>query len=843
MSKQLTKESPAQQDWNTAPVSYWSVTIAMFLMYIVLFFVLVGSWKREVTVLAFFPIVTAALLLGWRVGLIFTAMSFSFTVLAFEHYGLHGFEYAFQGFGLIRLVVLTAICVAIGKFSDIQRTLRRYLQERETHMHTIMRLASVVESTGEVVEMMDVAGRYIYVNPSFETILGFSSSEALGQTSMSLLGDDLHDAREYASIFESVWAQGHWRGELRHRCKDGTIRTFFTTLSAHCNGNKSARSLIAVKLDITEEKEQSMLEQKRQKMQIDRLAMALEQAGDAIELVSPKIKLEYVNPSWERMMGYSREESLGVSPIDLLIEDSEQEAKFNQDIIDAVWRGRSWRGEIVHRRKDGQYIVVDTTLSAVMNEEGRVVQFVALKRDITEQKLQEDELWYQAFHDALTSLPNRALLMTRLQHSIARMHRIEERSFSLLFMDLDGFKEVNDTLGHHMGDQLLVEVAERLTCIMREVDTVARLGGDEFVVLIDDTASANDAVRAAERVLEAIHQPFSLANKNIFVSVSIGIVLGTTKYVDPEAVLIDADSAMYRAKQQGKAQYILFDEDMHSQAIERLYLQEELKQAAECDLLQLQYQPVVRLHDRHVMKLEVQLDLSDYWDVGQGSILEQIEDVDILMDVCKWIIRRAIGQSMTWKDSLILQCEPFLLLQFPVSVYMHEHFPEYICSVLCDANVHPSQVQLNLAESSIHSLRVMERLEPHLYHLHSLGFHLGFHYTGVGCMPLAHLAELPFRTIKIGSSLTMYLTQDEVPHGDASHVRKKAALYSVIAFAQHADLELIVVGVHTEELYERLCDLEVGFGQGFYLSPLLSAEEVERQMHRTELKTDAVVSA
>jgi diguanylate cyclase (GGDEF)-like protein/PAS domain S-box-containing protein len=287
---------------------------------------------------------------------------------------------------------------------------------------------------------------------------------------------------------------------------------------------------------------------------IARLATAVEHAGDAIELLSSEGALLYVNPAWERATGYARDGVLGRSACTFLREESSGCSSL-RDVLSTLSVSRVWRGELVNVDKTGEELTFAATISPVLGDGGEVVQYVVVKRDITQQKQQEQRLWHQAFHDTLTGLPNRALLLRRLERSLVRQRRRKDYHFAILFLDLDGFKGVNDTFGHDTGDVLLMRVGERLVETLRAVDTVARFGGDEFVVLLEEMNTALDAVRAAERVISCIEKPFDVDGHVVTISTSVGIAFGSEALHSPDLLVRAADESMYVAKQRRPGSY------------------------------------------------------------------------------------------------------------------------------------------------------------------------------------------------------------------------------------------------------------------------------------------------
>src|SRR5215216_2785172 len=321
-------------------------------------------------------------------------------------------------------------------------------------------------------------------------------------------------------------------------------------------------------------------------------ARLLDAVGQAVIAADPQGKVIYWNRAAQELYGWSAEEAIGrpimeVTPSEDLMEQAEE-------IMNELMAGRSWTGELVVRRKDGTTFPALVTDTPAHDDEGNLVATIGVYTDITEHKRMEERLEYQAFHDLLIDLPNRRLLMDRLKQTLRRTERRGEHKVALLFMDLDNFKIVNDSLGHELGDKLLVAVVERLRSSLRPEDTLARLGGDEFTVLIEDVRSPENVVRVAERIVEDLRGHFVIEGRELFVRASIGIAMGDARTKSAEELLRDADTAMYQAKEDA-ADFRMFDPGMYERALERMELENDLRRALEREEFSVHYQPKFRL--------------------------------------------------------------------------------------------------------------------------------------------------------------------------------------------------------------------------------------------------------
>jgi len=543
-------------------------------------------------------------------------------------------------------------------------------------------------------------------------------------------------------------------------------------------------------------------------------AAALEAAANAIVITDSKGAVVWVNPAFTTMTGYSKEEALGKNP--RLMESGNQPEAYYANLWSTISSGRVWQGEAVNRRKDGATYTEQMTITPVTRRFGDTtdIHFIAIKQDVTARKLAEERVQFLAYYDALTGLPNRTLLQDRLAKALAGARRQKEK-VALLFLDLDKFKDINDSLGHSVGDLLLQKVAERLKTWAREQDTVARLGGDEFLIMLTHVKNIPDAAVAAERLMNAMTAEFIVQGQPLSLGCSLGISIFPEHGADGEALIKNADAAMYFAKENGRNNFRYFTEDMNAQAVERLALENSLRLALDKKELFLVYQPQMDLDTGKIVGLEALL----RWQhpelglVPPDKFIRIAENSGLIMPIGEWVLRTACSQARQWQD------EGLLAVPAAVNVssvqFRQEGFCDLIRRVLDETGLAPQYLELELTESLLLSsadvtLSVLQELK-------TMGVTLSIDDFGTGYSSLSYLKRFPVSKLKIDRS---FVRDVAVNRDDA------AIATAIISMAKSLNLKVIAEGVETEAqmafLREHHCD-EI---QGYYFSKPLTVDKV-----------------
>jgi diguanylate cyclase (GGDEF)-like protein len=453
-----------------------------------------------------------------------------------------------------------------------------------------------------------------------------------------------------------------------------------------------------------------------------------------------------------------------------------------------------------------------------------------LSRHIAEQErisvqLQEskDHFRHAAFHDTLTNLPNRALLAENLKFVIERAKQHEDYQFAVLFLDLDRFKNVNDSLGHSIGDQLLIAMARRLEHCIREVDMVARLGGDEFAILLDGISSSNEATNMARRIYEKLQGPFNLSGHEVFTTTSIGIAMSSTGYDHPEAMLRDADTAMYRAKAQGKACYEVFDKGMHARAVYLLQMENDLRRALDRDEFRVHYQPIVSLDNGQLAGFEALLrwEHPERGSISPGDFISMAEDTGLIVPIGMWILKEACQQLAKWQWQSPSNRQLFMSVNLSSRQLAQSGLVDTIRDILLETHVEPRYLKLEITESA-----VMENAETAvqlLRRMKALGVQLSIDDFGTGYSSLGYLHRFPVDTLKIDRS---FIGRIGEATEDVEIVR------TIVSLAENMGMQVVAEGVETLAQLGQLRKLNCQYGQGYLFSRPVEASSIDTWISR-----------
>jgi len=551
----------------------------------------------------------------------------------------------------------------------------------------------------------------------------------------------------------------------------------------------------------------------------ERYALAVRGANDGLwdwNLKSHKI---YFSPRWKEMFGYGENE-IGDLPEDwfsLVHPDDLERLKIE---IRTHLNKKTALIQNEHRmlHQDGAYRWVLCRGIAVWDASGTAIRIAGSLTDITDRKIAEAKLLHDAFHDHLTGLPNRALFLDHLRMAIDRSKRHKDYKFAVLFLDLDRFKDINDSHGHITGDHLLVAVGQKLAARMRSTDTVARFGGDEFVILLEDFDQVESVKKIARWVLSEISTPYHIRNLELYTSASIGIVLGDGGYTRPEDVLRDADIAMYKAKANGKARFEIFTPVMRSKLVERLKLENDLRQAVKADQLRVHYQVIVSGFEALVRWLHPSRGL-----IHPKDFIYIAEETGLVISIDRWVLKKAGQQLKTWHREIPITQKLTMSVNFSGKQFSQPDIIDFLRSALEEIKLDPNFLKLEITESAI-----MEHnaLTSDLFgEIQALGVQIQIDDFGIGYTSLSYLSSFPINALKIDQSFVNTMIEDN---------NNMKIIQAIVTLSNRLGVRVIAEGVETKKQLMRLKDLGCEYGQGYYLSTPLEGEKIAQLLIESE---------
>lgn len=664
-------------------------------------------------------------------------------------------------------------------------------------------------------------GTLTFVNDAYCSYFNIRPEDLIGNSFFSLIPEE--DCQYVRDRFESLTLDAPVvKYEHRVFNPDGQIHWQRWIDRAVFDGDKLVEYQ-SIGEDITE---QRMSEEALRESE-EKFRDLFNSSTNLIQIVSPEAHFIYVNQAWKNAMGYSDEEIARLSLWDIVHPDH-VEACMNAFQHNINGQG-DFTCETVFLTRNGNMINLEGNTNCKFKD-GKAEYIRGIFHDTTQRKLAERQLIQNAYYDALTSLPNRTLLIKQLHKTIEKAQLQPDYHYAVLFLDIDNFKVVNDSLGHPVGDQLLVEVSKRLQSCVRSGDLVARLGGDEFVILLNKIAHSDDAILIAERVLEEARKPLEIRTHRIVITVSTGIVIDDFSE-DVEGNLRDADIAMYRAKMRGKNCYELFLPSMRLEAIARLKLENDLRNAFQRGEFCLFYQPIVRLDDQKIIGFEALLRLNhpERGIVSPSEFIQVVEETGLIIPLGEWILGEACSQIANWQRMCLNQPPLIASVNITMRQLSHAGFIDQVLKALGDAKLDPSCLALEITESAL--MENIDLASQILEELSGFGIRIHIDDFGTGYSSLGRLQKLPINTIKIDRS---FIQQIDPVQEHQDLVR------AISFFSRELGLEMVAEGIEEEYQLKYLVDLQCSLGQGYYFSKPVAAGVISSLLAPPESKAAAV---
>lgn len=557
---------------------------------------------------------------------------------------------------------------------------------------------------------------------------------------------------------------------------------------------------------------------------------AFDFAAIGMALVFPNGRCQRVNRSLCEILGYTDQELLATDFQDFVHPDERLGARTKwEQLLSGKIPGYQIETRCTHR--DGQEVWVLWSVSKATVEHSESAHLIFQIQDIADRKAAEERLLHDAFHDALTGLPNRALMMDHLKLAIARNKRKSDLTFAVLFLDLDRFKVVNDSFGHMIGDQLLVGIARRLEGCVRPGDTVARVGGDEFTILLEDVTDVREAVTVAERIQNELKMPFHLSGRDVFTTVSVGIAPGSTSYNLPDEILRDADTAMYRSKSLGKARHEMFDEEMQAQSVNLLQMENDLRRAFERNEFFINYQPIVALDDFRLCGFEALV----RWQHPERGLISPVQFIHIaeesgqILQIGEWVLREACHQLQRWQERFPSDKPLYMTVNLSAKQFAQPDLVDRVRDILTETKIDPAFLKLEITESVV--MDDFETAAVMLSQLRALGVRLSIDDFGTGYSSLTYLHQFPIDTLKIDRSFVTRIDKENVE-----------IVRTILMLAENLGMDAVAEGVETQEQMTLLRNLSCQSGQGYFFSKPLGVTEAETMISETYYPRPALVA-
>lgn len=694
----------------------------------------------------------------------------------------------------------------MASISQAFNTMAENIEQREVELRDSREAyRTVISNMEDVLFHADQDGRWEFLSPAWEQLTGNSVEHSLGQHWKKWV--DVADHEHCKKLFSDLVANKdkHHAAEFRILNIDGEARYVEAISRAIMDDHQELVGITGVIRDISQRKEAEK--------QLQLAAKVFESTLEGVTIVDADGKILTVNSAFTDITGYSEEDVIGKNPN--ILKSGLHDDLFYKDMWASINKKGDWRGEIWNKRKNGEIFPVWLAINTLRDEHGQLTNYVGVFGDISVIKTTEQRLEHLAHHDPLTNLPNRLLFQLRLEHAIKQASR-NHANLALLFIDLDHFKEVNDSLGHAVGDKLLQSAATLLLDVVRQDDTVARLGGDEFLVLMERIDEPQDAAIVAVKLIEKLQKPFVIDGHELFVTGSIGISIYPEQGEDVDTLIKNADAAMYRTKELGRNGFQFFSDSLTEIAQARQVLQTSLRHALERNEFRLHYQPQVALGSYQIVGMEalIRWDHPETGMVPPNQFIPFAEETGLIEPIGQWVLLEACRQAVTWQASGL----PPVMMSINLSAIQLEQtdIVSLVADTLAETGLDPKYLELEITESLL--MKHAEQTIGTLKALKALGVTIAIDDFGTGYSSLSYLKRFPVDKLKIDRVFICDLPEDQ---DDIAITR------AIIALGRSLHLTLIAEGVEEPAQYQFLLDEGCDQLQGYLYSPPVPAKDME----------------
>ena len=701
-------------------------------------------------------------------------------------------------------------CVAVIKNISQQKKEIHEIEISLDEQNKLFRLVN--DENPDIILMRDYDGRFLFANDTLAKLYKTTPEEMIGKTDEHFNPNKeqrdffLENIREIMDKFETQivyeTSTDANTGEIRH----------FQSIKKPIKDKDGKLSILVIAHDITE--------LRNNELQLRQFAAVIQNSREGVMIADTQQKIVAINEAFTAITGYNESEAIGQNAV--LLKSEQHNETFYAKMWESITTQDRWSGEIWNKKKNNEIYPEWLSISTIRDYNNEIINYVGIFSDLSTEKASEEKISYLALHDTLTGLYNRYQFENRLEHALLSRY-VDDNNIALLFLDLDNFKDINDTYGHETGDKVLQVVAKELQQLMRKEDTLARFGGDEFVILSEHLHSKYDASIIAKKILQRFHHPIKVENKTFHLSCSIGIALHPYDGENKSTLLKAADTAMYKAKENGKRSFAFYDSSFTNTLISRLQMEDDLRVAFKEEQFELYYQPQISLSDGKIIGLEA---LIRWHHPKQGlltpkSFMSIIEENHMIITLGEWIITTACSQAAKWQQQGIFDGR--IAVNISAIQLEYSEFPKTIANALNNSKLPPNQLEIEITESVI--MKTPKRWVSLFSDLKKQGVHFAIDDFGTGYSSLSYLRQLPLNLLKIDKSFV-----DDIPkETDAC-----AIVDTIISLASKLGLTTLAEGVETKEEASFLISSGCTYVQGYLYDKPLDAQTAEQRLQHIQ---------